>query len=357
MSTCILISSKDGAEVIHRSVFHASFQGDVYVVSDGSTDETAAVALDAGAVGVLTLGPESIGKPNALREAFDHFALADGRYDSIIVCDDDTVLDPSFVALTRRKMTDDVAAVCGEVRSDWRATGPWNWLVAGRAMAYWRYGIFIKLGQNALNAITVLPGSNTMFRIDIFDRLVHEEVDVIVDDTQWLMEIQTQRLGRVTYSREAKAHIQDPTTVGDYYRQMKRWMGGTFQGVFKYRIGRTASWFSLTYLALIFDWFLYVFAWPVLSVWVAHRAITNGYGWWFVAFYLGGYAAWSLVAAIALRHWRLVVLSPMMVVFDWMQRVVFVHSFIWAIRNPRTPCVWKSPARASVTSTSSEGGT
>lgn len=346
MSTCFLIACKDGAEVIERTVFHATFQGDVYVVSDGSTDDTEAEAYRGGAAGVLAL-ETNIGKPNALREAFDHFDLSDGRYDSIVILDDDTRLDPMFTSRCRAKLTEGVAVVCGEVRSDWQASGPWNWIVAGRAMAYWRYGIFIKLGQNALNAITVIPGSNSMFDIDIFAELVHEEVDVIVDDTQWMFEIQTRKLGRVTYARDAVAYIQDPTTVHDYHKQMKRWMGGTFQGVFKYRVHRATDWFRFAYLALILDWALYVFAWPALSAWVGWRSITTGYGWWFVGLYFGGYAVWALVAAIALRHWRLVVLSPMMVVFDWWQRAIFIESFIWAVRNPRTPCVWVSPTRAS----------
>lgn len=340
---CVLIATKDGEATIGDTVFHASFQADVFVVSDGSTDGTVAAAWEAGATDVVHYDV-NVGKPNALREAFDHFDLRD-RYDGIVVCDDDTRLDPHFVPLARKKLKPGVAAVCGEVRSDWQASGPWNWLVSNRALAYWRYGIFIKTGQNVLNAITVLPGSNTLFDIAIFDEVVHEEVDVIVDDTQWLMEIQTRKLGRVTYERNAKAYIQDPTTFSDYYKQMKRWMGGTFQGVFKYRIGRSRGWFSFSYAALILDWVLYVFAWPALTVWVGWRAWHTGYFGWFVGLYFAGYFLWSLIAAIALRHWRLVVLFPTTVVFDWLQRWIFVHSFIWALRNPRTPCIWKSPER------------
>lgn len=340
--TCVLIATKNGEATIGQTIRAAARQANVYVVSDGSTDSTPNVAEAAGAV-VMHL-KVNVGKPNALREAFDWFHLG-SRYDSIVIMDDDTVVDDHFVELLRSRLTEGVAAVCGETRSDDQHESRWNWLCAGRALAYWRYGLFIKSGQNAMNCITVLPGSNTMFAIDVFDDLVHEPVTVIVDDTQWLLEIQTRKLGKVTYERRAVARIQDPTNFGEFYKQMKRWMGGTFQGVRRWRVGRTRSWFSLAYSALLFDWALYVFVWPVLTVYFAMRALDAGNLGWFVGAYLLGYAAWATIGAIVLRRWRLIPLMPLLIVFDWLQRVIFVHALIWSIRNPTSECKWDSPTR------------
>lgn len=342
MTTCVLIATKNGEATVTATIRAAAIQADVYVVSDGSTDSTVEAARHAGAA-VMRL-ETNIGKPQALREAFDHFNLGE-RYESLIVMDDDTVIGPNFVELTRAKLTEGVAAVCGETRSDSQHEARWNWLVAGRSLAYWRYGLFVKAGQNALNCITVLPGSNTMFDIAVFDELVHDPVTVIVDDTQWLLEIQTRKLGRVTYERRAVASIQDPTRFGEFYKQMLRWMGGTFQGVRRWKVGRTRSWFSVAYSALLFDWALYVFVWPFLTVYIGVRAWDTGRFGWFVGFYLAGYALWGTVGAIALRRWRLIPLSPLLVVFDWLQRVIFLHALVWAIRNPTSECKWDSPTR------------
>jgi predicted Zn-dependent protease len=95
MSVAILVASKDGAGTVGATVRSAVTQADVYVVSDGSCDETAAVAREAGAH-VLELA-ENIGKPAAIHRALTKLRLPD-RYDAIAVLDDDTTIAPDFVA-------------------------------------------------------------------------------------------------------------------------------------------------------------------------------------------------------------------------------------------------------------------
>jgi cellulose synthase/poly-beta-1,6-N-acetylglucosamine synthase-like glycosyltransferase len=343
----VLIATKDGEATVEETISWARFQADVYVVSDGSTDGTVEVATSAGAQ-VLAL-EQNIGKPNALREGFHHFNLEE-RYPFTLVLDDDTRLAPDFVQKAMRMLVehDDVVAVCGETRSDVRRETRWNPLVAGRAMAYWRYGIFIKRGQNALRVITVLPGSNTVLRSSTFGHLLRKPLRYIVDDTQWLLDIQTERLGRVVYEPDARAYVQDPTSVRSYYKQMLRWMWGTFQGIRGHRIGRTWSWFSATYVALIFDWFLYLFVWPAALIVIGVNAAQDGLTQFaaFLGIYMGGYAAWATVAAIALKNWRFPLMTPVMIWFDWLNRVIFVHGAVKAWRQPTVEkCVWESPTR------------
>jgi cellulose synthase/poly-beta-1,6-N-acetylglucosamine synthase-like glycosyltransferase len=313
-------------------------------VSDGSTDDTDAEARRGGATDVLTI--ENVGKPAALRTGFDHWQLAD-RYDRIVVLDDDTRLAPDFVEQATVPFADEtVCAVSGETLNDFAHEQRWTWLPNMRAIAYWRYGWGVKVGQSALRAITVLPGSNTMFRTDTFGTLLARPVQYIVDDTQWLLDIQTERMGRVVHQRAAKAYVQDPALIRDYYRQFLRWMWGTFQGVRGHKIGRRLTWFSISYSFLLLDWMLYVLAWPVFLAVVGWAAYRNGSLLEFTALYFGGYLAWSIVAAIALRRWRLVLMFPGLAAFDWLNRIVFAHAFGRAMRRPTvTTCVWDSPAR------------
>ena len=115
-STCILIASKDGAATIGATIDRCRLQADVYVVSDGSGDDTVEVARRHGAE-VLGLD-ENVGKPNAIRVAYDHFSIAE-RYDTLLILDDDTRLADDFVASATAKFDQGVAVVCGETRSDW----------------------------------------------------------------------------------------------------------------------------------------------------------------------------------------------------------------------------------------------
>lgn len=342
LTACILLASKDGEATIGRTIDHCRQQADVYVVSDGSTDRTVAEAQRCGAT-VMALA-DNVGKPNALRLAYDGFRLG-RRYDAILVLDDDTRLAPDFIEESMKLMQPGVAVVCGETRSDWMHDLRWNGLVGSRAFAYWRYGMFLKAGQQVINAITVIPGSNSVFRTEVMTELLEREVRYIVDDTQWLLDIQTQKMGRVAYARYARAYVQDPTTLGAWYTQTLRWLHGSMQGIRGHRIGRTWSWFSIAYSALILDWLIYVLAWPALLAWAFLRSAETGHLGLAVGIYVGGYVIWSVLGAIALRNWRLPFLIPTLIFMDWAQRAVFVHAFWRAWRIPTSECKWTSPTR------------
>ncbi len=129
LTACILIASKDGEATIGHTIDHCRGQADVYVVSDGSTDHTAPEARRRGAT-VMELA-DNVGKPNALRMAYDGFRLG-RRYDAILVLDDDTRLAPDFIDEAMKLMQPGVAVVCGETRSDWMYDLRWNGLVGSQ---------------------------------------------------------------------------------------------------------------------------------------------------------------------------------------------------------------------------------
>lgn len=343
-TVCALIATKNGAMTLTETINHANVQADVFVVSDGSTDDTASVAEAAGA-SVLEL-VENVGKPAALREGFRQLGL--GAYDAIIVLDDDTRLAPDFVTeamLVFDKHPESVA-VSGKTMSDWLPEQRWNGWVGARALGYWRYNWGVKVGQSALKAITVLPGSNTMFRAQTFGTLLERDVEYIVDDTQWCLDIQTKKMGRIVHTSYAKAYVQDPASLREYYKQMLRWMWGTFQGIRGHRIGRRLSWFSVAYSALILDWLLYVLVWPVFLAVIGWKAYQGNNLEWFILGYLGGYFIWCAIAGAFLRQWRLPLLMPWVLAIDWVNRVIFIHAFVKAWRQPVVDsCKWVSPTR------------
>lgn len=340
--TCFLIACKNGAGTLATTVSAAVKQAPVYVVSDGSDDETVDVAVEAGA-SVMVLD-NNIGKPNALREAFDYFHIRK-HYDYVVILDDDTRIEDYFLNYALAEAKDDVVAVCGRVASEKLPETKWNWLVNGRALAYWRYGWSDKITQNSLNSITVISGSNVLFDTATFNVLVHHPIDIIVDDTQWVLEIQTNKvMGRVGYAYDAVGYIQDPTNVRDYYRQMLRWMWGTFQGIRKFQVAKQRTWFSRVYLVLMLDWLIYAVLWPMLAIYIGYRAIDSG-DYRFVGFYLVGYVLWAALGALGTRRWPMVFMPFAFFVFDQLQRVIFIHALFKAWREPRSPCIWKSPTR------------
>ena len=375
-SVAVLVASKDGAATIGTTVASAFEQADVYVVSDGSTDATADVARLAGAQ-VLVLDV-NVGKPAAIYRAVQEFELLD-RYDAVLIMDDDTTIAPDFLRQALRKMVvnrralwpekprlgeerrvsqrrvatlahagelrkQGVGIVVGKTITDWRHEQRWNVWVGSRAYSYWRYQATIRQGQDRVNALNCISGSNSIYHSPLLREVLVEKTPYIVDDTYWVLETQRRKLGRVVYAPDAHAWIQDPTNFRDWYKQNLRWLWGSFQGIVGHRVGRERSWFDFWYLTLIADWCLYVLVWPVVFAlmviheWTEPRTLVLGI--------LAGYLAWTSVAAFALREWRLVVLTPAIVVIDVLYRVNFVHALVKTIRQPTVDsCKWDSPTR------------
>jgi len=355
-TTAVLIASKNGEATIGSAVRSAVRQADVYVVSDGSSDGTCAVAQVAGAR--VLERHSSGGKPAALRDGSREFALPE-RYAYIAVLDDDTTLAADYFARTTRRMETDatIAATSGRIDSIWSHRHRWNVVIAMRAFMYWSYQVTIKRGQNALRVVNVICGANTVFRADVFAQLIVDDAPYAIDDMYWLAEVVRRRLGRIAYVHGARSWTIDPHRFPDWYRQTVRWSWGQFQSVRGHRLGlpilrdRSSrigvrfSWFDAAYLALLLDWAPYMlepFLLPILAV-VLNRWVNPVV---FVAYYFGASYLWIALAALALRKPRLLVLAPALMVLDLVYRIAMLHAVIKAIRTPRIEtCVWDSPRR------------
>jgi poly-beta-1,6-N-acetyl-D-glucosamine synthase len=359
-SVAVLIACKNGAATIANAVRSAVDQADVFVVSDGSTDGTVEEARAAGAL-VLPLRA-SQGKPGALRAGNEAFALTN-RYEYVAVLDDDTTLAPDYMERVTRKLNGDesIAAASGRIDSIWDHARRWNPLIAMRAFTYWSYQATIKRGQNALRVVNVLCGANSVFRARVFEQLISSDAPYAIDDMYWLAEIIRQRLGRIEYVHGARSWTIDPHRFGDWYRQTVRWSWGQFQSVRGHRLGLPVqpgkrrfsirfSWFDTAYLLLLVDWLAYA-AEPFLIVPIAYFFR----GWidpfWFPVLYLAFSGGWILLAAAALRKWRLVVVAPVILALDLVYRVTMLHAVVKTIFRPRIEtCRWDSPERFDVES-------
>jgi cellulose synthase/poly-beta-1,6-N-acetylglucosamine synthase-like glycosyltransferase len=352
----VLIACKDGEATIGRAVKSIVDQADVFVVSDGSSDGTPEEARAAGAH--VLCRRLTRGKPDALRAGKLAFGLAEA-YDYVAVLDDDTVVEPGYVDKLVAKLDSDagIAAASGRIDSIWDRTRRWNPLIAMRAFMYWSYQITVKRGQNLLRVVNVICGANTVFRAEVFDRLIQDDAPYAIDDMYWLAEIVRGRMGRVAYVHRARSWTIDPHTFRDWYRQTVRWSWGQFQSVRGHRLGLPIqrdgesrlgwrfSWFDAAYLALLIDWLSYALE-PLVILPVAFFLR----GWidpvWFVLFYVATSSLWIATAATALRKPRLFVLTPAILVLDLVYRGLMLHAIVKTLREPKTEtCKWDSPVR------------
>lgn len=202
---------------------------DIYIVDDRSTDQTAAIARKCG-VNVYTV-PRNGGKARAQVAALNHFDLCN-RYDWVIFLDGDTKVDPYFLNAMYTAANEDpsVGLYVGQVKSVKNN----HLFSASRAFDY-TYGQDIaKHGQSNFNVIFVSPGCSSMYRCDVLSTL-HIDHMTLAEDMDLTM--QMHRSGhRVKYLPEAFVNTQDPSTFGDYHKQIMRWYRGFWQVVLKYNI-------------------------------------------------------------------------------------------------------------------------
>lgn len=362
----VMVSSRNGEATIGDTVRSAIGQADVYVVSDGSSDRTAEVAMEAGAT-VLAL-PTNIGKPNALYRLKEEYGLT-SKYEAIAILDDDTRLDRDFMKEALKVMFPDrpprrkPGIVVGRTNTIINRSNRWNVWLLFRAYAHWRYQVTYRMGQSVLNAMNCISGSNSVYTPAVIDRVLIENPPYAVDDTWWTLEVKRHEaeLGRIVYAHKAVAWICDPLTMRAWYKQSLRWMWGMMQGIRGHKVGRRLSWFDFTYVLNMLDWALYVFtptaslglaAWLIyvcvagadtssLVFWGMHFSLAKLAIWYFVGVYL-----FAVLSVIGTGYWRILMVVPVFLPMDFLFRVVLLHALIKTIRQPTVSTnVWESPGR------------
>jgi uncharacterized alkaline shock family protein YloU len=213
-------------------------RGNIYVISDASTDRTVAIASDHGVSVLETEG--KTGKAGALEDGIRRFGLVD-RYEAVLLLDADTLLDPGYFDHALPLFDDaDVVAVAGCAHTEWNPPGVsllGKVLITHRARIYAIMQHLIKFGQTwrYTNALYIIPGFASIYRTRVLPHIDINPPGLVIEDFNMTFELYRRRLGRVGFSLRAQAVTQDPGTFGDYLRQTRRWSLGFWQAVRRYR--------------------------------------------------------------------------------------------------------------------------
>ncbi|MBH0131073.1 glycosyltransferase [Salinibacterium sp. NK8237] len=221
----------------------------IFVVSDGSTDSTCDIAMDAGAT-VLDLRPNR-GKAGALSMLIREFDLA-SQFEVVMVLDADTQLAPDYFDTGLPLFSDDnVVAVAGMATSlpevaDTSLIG--RILVAYRERVYVTMQYLHKFGQAArgANVVSIVPGFASMYRSRILSEIDIDAPGLTIEDYNMTFEVHAKKLGRIAFHPTAAiALTQDPATMNDYTKQVSRWNLGLWQTVRRHGIHRGNFWAAL----------------------------------------------------------------------------------------------------------------
>ena len=270
----VLIAAHDEELVIRDTVRSAARlvpARNVFVVSDGSSDRTADVAREEGA-SAWDLMPNR-GKAGAIEAAVAHFALAE-RFEIMLLLDADTQLADDYLSTGLPLFADPgVVAVAGRAATLFDPPAPTRMgrvLVAYRERVYLAMQYLHKFGQASrwADAVAIVPGFASMYRTRILSRIDIAAPGLAIEDYNMTFEVHAKRLGRVAFHPSAAiARTQDPATLHDYMRQVRRWNLGFWQTVRRHGPHRGVFWAALGafLVELVLSSVLLVAALPLLA--------------------------------------------------------------------------------------------
>lgn len=256
-NVAVLIAAHNEGLVIRETIRAAAALvpiRNIHVVSDMSTDDTAAIARRAG-VKVLELEPNR-GKAGALAAGIAHFELC-RKFKVVMLLDADTRPAPDYLDTGLPMFSDPtVVAVAGRAKSIMTPAAPTalgRFLVAYRERLYIVVQLLFKYGQAAkgANVVSIVPGFASMYRTSALAKIDVLAPGLVIEDFNMTFEIHSKKLGRIAFHPSAAvAYTQDPDTFRDYTKQVRRWILGFWQTVRRHKPQLGKFWLVLIFYIL-----------------------------------------------------------------------------------------------------------
>jgi cellulose synthase/poly-beta-1,6-N-acetylglucosamine synthase-like glycosyltransferase len=233
--------------------------------------------------------------------------------------DADTTVNPNYYRAVKKAFKNPkVMVVCGRPKS-----APCNYLTAWRAIGYFMTHYIYRGGQSNMGVINVAPGCASSYRSRVFAQLDWNK-DTLVEDMDVTIQIHRKKLGKIVYQPEANVTTQDPSTLPDYYKQMRRWHTGTWQISKKHHLLRGLR-------KIDFEFKLLMFEGLILSVFILCFPI--GLAFWPKTFLSGLLIDATVLLVVSIfcgimdRRWDVIYYYPTYEFLRIVDAFVFLRSF------------------------------
>lgn len=302
----------------------------IVVVNDGSTDKSLEILKKFKEKITLVNIAKATGRKSLAQEQ----GLKAVKGDLLIATDGDTILDYDFIKNITQDFNDDkVMASAGYVKSI-----PHNLLTACRQIDYLIGQEIHRRAQANINALYVIPGCAAAYRTKIFKKLISFDHDTLAEDLDLTYKCHEKNL-KVSYNKKAIAYTEDPSSLLDYIKQLRRWNAGNWQNLLKHyqvldKPGNALE-LSLIYCeGLIFPLLL------LIALFVNLKA--------FFLFYLLNFIITLGFATFgALRDKRTDILkaAPIYLFITFIHYGIFIEQFIAEVILRKNNLIWFQPER------------
>jgi biofilm PGA synthesis N-glycosyltransferase PgaC len=226
----------------------------IYVVSDGSTDQTAKIA-ERLQVNLLELMPGR-GKARALVALIERFKLLQ-RYQFILFLDADTLINSQYLkrALRMFETHPYIVSIAGYAITPWRKhkiPSQRRFISAYRLRLNYMLQLSLVYGYSwkFFNAPFVIPGGCSIYKTSVLAKLHLDTPGILIEDFNLAFQINKKKLGKIGHLPSIYIFDEEPKDLKDYWNQVRRWNIGFFQTVRKNGIWPSLFWLSIGFFSL-----------------------------------------------------------------------------------------------------------
>jgi cellulose synthase/poly-beta-1,6-N-acetylglucosamine synthase-like glycosyltransferase len=226
-SFAVLIAAHNEAAVVGnvvKSVHEMNYPKelfDVFVIADNCTDNTAAIARDAGAKVHVRENRQEKGKGYALDWFFDRLFKLDRDYDAVVVLDADNLVSRNFLFEMNDHLMRGYHAVQGYLDSK----NPFDTAItASYSLEFWISNRMLKLSRHNLGLSSQISG--TGFAVDtMILRKYGWKANCLVEDLEFTCKLILNGY-KVGWAHDAVIYDEKPLTLKQSIAQRRRWMQG-----------------------------------------------------------------------------------------------------------------------------------
>ena len=216
-----------------RSINQVKYSKDLYdfvVIADNCQDDTIdRVLKDERAICLIREDNKNMGKGYALRWAFQEIKKWKRSYDAFVIMDADSQIDPDFLAVMNRKLSEGNKVLQGMVQ----VINPERSPVASLIFLGWSLNQRLRhMGTSRLGYFGFLLGNGICIRTEIIDRHGWNATSILEDVEYGVM----MRLAglKIGFIPDAKIYAQNPSSFRYAESQRIRWDQGRFLIMKKY---------------------------------------------------------------------------------------------------------------------------
>lgn len=234
----VLISARNENAVIGDLIHSIRVQNypqeliDIFVIADNCTDNTAAVAQEAGAIVFPRFNKQQVGKGYALDYGITCIKelYGDNQYEAYFVFDADNVLDVNYFR-EMNKVFDGGAVASTSYRNS-KNFGS-NWITAGYGLWFMREAKYLSQARLTLGTSCAVSGTGFFVSAKLIDKMGGWKFHLLTED----IEFSTYSIlngERIEFCPTAMLYDEQPLTFRDSWNQRFRWAKGFYQVLLKY---------------------------------------------------------------------------------------------------------------------------